>query len=405
MKHVIATIILTILFPQSSMAYVQITKIIVTGNHRTDPDIIRNYLYLREGDAISREELADRISRSERRLLDTRYFSSASVTTTYEDGEKVTVHVMVQEGFLWRFTAGTWFVQLGRDNLFGKGVNGSLYLSTKTQSLILDNPYFRGTPFLVRMRVNHLLASRDIVFVEPEEGFDYRRIGASFSIGYNFNPDLSIAFIAGVHTFNLEEKEFGTDALSFLNDNGICGRTKDTDLGASFLLDRRDNRLTPFDGYLFQGSIVFRDGAPGILFQALDYKRTGKRTYIFSRLSLTNFGNKLPYHLWQGLGGVWGLKFPNSGDLIGRSTVLASIEPRYRFLEIPFHDAFLEARIFLDAGAATLRVSELSFDRLISGYGAGLRLWIGYPYFQNAVAYYGIRRGEGEFFFRFGSSF
>ena len=405
MKQMILMIFPAIMLSLGGIDKVQITAIEVIGNHRTDAGIIRNYLYLHEGDELSMEALSEKAAESERRLLDTRYFSRARVTPEFEGDGTARVIVDVQEGFLWRFTAGTWFVQLGRDNLFGKGMNGSLYLSTKTQSLDLDNPYFRGTPFLVGVRVRHQVAGRDIVFVQPQEGFDYRSIGGSGHMGYNFNPDLSIAFVAGIYAFDLEEKTFGAAARPFLEENGVDGRTKDTNLGASFRYDRRDNRLTPLDGYLLQGSLVFRDGAAGTLLEALDYLKMGERASLFSRLRVTEFGNRLPYHLWQGLGGIGGLKFPGSGDLIGRSTVLIAIEPRYRFLEIRSHDAFLEARIFLDTGAALMRVNEISFDRLISGYGAGLRVWIGYPCFQNAVLYYGMRSGGGELFFRFGSSF
>ena len=90
---------------------------------------------------------------------------------------------------------------------------------------------------------------------------------------------------------------------------------------------------------------------------------------------------------------------------IGRTAVLVSIEPRIRFLEIPAFNAFFEARLYLDTGAAFRSADELAADRFLTGYGAGLRLWIGYPYFQNGVVYYGIRRGEGEWFLRLGSSF
>jgi outer membrane protein assembly factor BamA len=404
-ERAICIILFAALFPAASMADVRITAIEVTGNYRTDPGIIGNYLYLHEGDVMSREELAERVSRSETRLLNTRYFSTASVSTVFEDEVSVRINVSVKEGFLWRFNAGTWFIQLGRDNLFGKGLDGTLHLSKSTQSVILDNPYLGGTPFLWRMGITHQLTGRDIVYVEPEEDFDYERIGASWTIGYNFNPDLSVALNTGVHAFELEDKEFGTDALVFLRDNGVHGRTKDTFLGLSLRLDRRNDRLTPSDGFLTQGALEYRDGAPGVRFELLDYREMGTRAYLFSRLSLTSFGNHLPYHLWKGLGGIWGLKFPDSEDQIGRSTVLLSIEPRFRFLEIPSYNSFFEARVFLDTGAAVLKASDIAFDRLISGYGVGLRLWIGYPYYQNAVVYYGIRRGEGELFLRLGTSF
>ncbi len=405
MKLMSTIVLLAVTMSSAHGARVRVSEIVVSGNHRTDAGVIRNYLYLREGDVMSPEELDTRIARSRRRLLDTRYFSNARITATYLSGGDVRICVSIVEGFLWRLTAGTWYVQAGRDNLFGKGINGSLYISTKSQALTFDDPYFRGSPFLIRMQAIHLQAGRDIVYISPEEDFDYRKIGVAGSVGYNFNPDLSVALIAGVYEFKLEEGEFGPDAERFLEDNGVSGRTKDTDIGASVRLDRRNNRLTPTDGYSVQSALLFRDGAPGMTVNLLNYQELGSRAYFFSRLSLTSFGDDLPYHLWQGLGGITGLKFPGSEDLLGRSTVIISIEPRYRFMEIRKFNAFLEARLFFDTGTAVIHTGDITADRFVSGFGAGLRLWIGYPYFQNAVAYYGSRRGEGKFFFRFGSSF
>jgi hypothetical protein len=405
MNLVFAAVLFTALLPRTGDAPVRIAAVEVSGNRTTDSGIIKNYLYVREGDVLGMEELAERVVRSERRLLDTRYFSHVKISTHTLDAENIRVLVDVREGFLWRFTAGTWFIQIGRDNLFGKGVDGSLSLSKSAQSLSFDNPYFRGTPFLLRMQVTHALSGRDVVFVEPEEDFEYRRVGVSWSVGYNFNPDLAAALVAGVHSFELEEEEFNGNTFSFLKENGVYGRTRDTDLGLSFLLDRRDNRLVPSEGQLLQGAFLVRDGVGGITLQALEYLKTSRRTHAMLRLSMTSFGDGLPYHLWQGMGGIGGLKFPGAEDRIGRTTLLVSLEPRLRFLEIPRYDAFLELRAFIDAGAAVMEVSDISFDRLVSGYGLGLRLWIGYPYFQNAVAYYGFRSGQGKLFFRFGSSF
>jgi len=386
-------------------ASVRIASIEVTGNHRTDSDIIMNYLYFRQGDRMSRNELTERIKKSRTRLFNTRYFSNAEITIDSEEGDSVNINVTVEEGFLWRFNGGAWFVEFGRDNLFGKGLNGALYLSRKTQSVMLNNPYFKGSPFLLRIQSTHQIADRDIVFVHPEEAFDFERYGISGSIGYNFNPDISFTLTAGLYSFELKTEDISFDALTFLRHNGVYGRTRDTDLGLSFRVDRRGDRLIPSDGYFLNGGLMFRDGVPGLDFQLLDYLKTGKRTYLFTRLSLTSFGNHLPYHLWQGLGGIWGVKFPGSDDQIGRSTAIISIEPRFRFIEVPAYNAFLEARMFYDTGVAFLEAADFSFDRFVSGYGAGLRLWIGYPYFQNTILYYGVRNGEGEIFFRFGSSF
>lgn len=405
MVLVVAAILFAGLFPRGTGLLVHIAGVEVTGNRYTDASIIKNYLYMREGDVLGEKELPKRVAHSERRLLDTRYFSSVKISTRSTDHENVSVLVEVKEGFLWRLNAGLWFIQVGRDNLLGKGVDGSLYLSREAQAVILDNPYFRGTPFLVRMQVTHSLSGRDVVFVEPEEDFEYRRVGVSGSVGYNFNPDVSAALVAGVHSFELEDEDFGENTLSFLAANGVYGRTRDTDLGLSVSLDHRNNRLVPSEGLALQGALLLRDGVGGITLQALEYVKTSRRTYAFLRLSLSSFGDGLPYHLWQSLGGITGLKFPNSQDLIGRTTVLASIEPRFRFLDVQRYNAFLELRAFVDSGAALAELSDLAFEDLVSGYGLGLRLWVDYPYFQNAVAYLGFRSGETELFFRLGSSF
>jgi|GEM_PF-5963099 len=405
MRYFIAALAFLLLTAFPLSADVRIASIEVSGNHRTYTRIIMNYLYFDEGDMMSHEELEERIARSRTRLLNTRYFSSVEIKAVYEDADSININITIEEGFLWRLNGGTWFVQIGRDNLFGRGVNGALHLSRKTQSIILNSPYFRGSPFLVRAWATHQVVNRDIIFVDPEENFDYERYGISGSVGYNFNPDISFELNAAMYSFELEDKDFRAETLFFLGDNGVSGRTQDTDLGFSFRVDRRGDRLIPTDGYFLNGGIMLRDGVPGLNLQLLNYREMTEKTYLFSRFSLTSFGDQLPYHLWRSLGGIRGLKFPESGDQIGRSTLLLSIEPRYRFIEVPSYNSFLEARVFFDTGVAYLEAADFSFDRFVSGYGFGLRLWVGYPYYQNAVLYYGFRDGEGQVFFRFGSSF
>jgi outer membrane protein assembly factor BamA len=405
MVLLLVSVLFMAITPPPADSLVRIESVKVAGNSYTDTGIIMNYLYLDEGDVMSMEELSKRVLHSERRLLDTRYFSKVRISTQSPDAFNARINVQVKEGFLWRFNGGLWFLGVGRDNLFGKGFDGSFYVSTRAQSLSLDNSYFKGTPFLLRLQMAHIIAEREVVFVEPQEDFEYRRTGATVSAGYNFNPDLSVSLIAGMNSFGIEEERFNGNTLVFLGENGVLGRTRDTELGFSAAFDGRDKRLTPSEGVLVQGAFLVRDGVGGVTLQVLDYLKTSPRTYFLTRFFMTSFGDGLPYHLWQGMGGINGLKFPGTGDRIGRTTLLVSLEPRLRFLEVPRYDAFLELRAFIDTGAAIMEVSDITLDGLVSGYGLGLRLWIGYPFFQNAVAYYGTRSGEGELFFRVGSSF
>lgn len=394
-----------VILPRCLQAGLTVSTIEIRGNDYTDDGIIRNYLYFDEGDVIDEGQLDELLKKSSRRLLDTQYFSRTNVTAESSGHDSVRVNVQVKEGFLWRLTLGTWFVQAGRDNLFGKGLNGRIHAGLRSQAISFNNPYFKGSPFLLGAGVNHHISGRDIVFIDPEEDFEYERYGFRFSTGYNFNPDLSFALSTTIHSFDLRQKKFSPESQQFLNENGILGRTRDTDISLVGRYDRRDNRLTPSGGYLLSGTVSCRDGAPGVELQMIDYLAATSRAYLFLRLAWRSFHHALPYHLWPSLGGFRGLKFPGSGDEIGRTTVLMSIEPRYRFVYLPWYGSFLEARLFIDTGRAYPETGDFEFDGLVSGYGAGLRLWVGYPYFQNAVVYYGIRRGEGEFFFHFGSSF
>ncbi len=382
-----------------------VSGIEIRGNDYTDAGIIVNYLYVSEGDVLDDRRLDYLMRKSRRRLLDTQYFSRVSVASEPSGEDSVRVVVTVKEGFLWRVSLGFWFVGFGRDNLLGKGLNGSVHLSLDSQSLSFDNPYFRGTPFRLGAGVNHHISGHDIVPIDTSEDFEYERYGLMFSTGYNFNPDLSFTLSTSLHSFELFEEEFDGEARDFLGDHGVLGRTRDTDISLTGTYDNRNNRLTPSGGYLISGTYSHRSGAPGVGIQMLEYLPMTGRAYLFLRFAWRSFDDALPYHLWPGLGGFNGLKFPLEEDEIGRTTAFLSVEPRYRFLYLPWYDSFVEARLFFDTGSAYLETGDFSFDRFVGGYGAGLRLWIGYPYFQNALVYYGMRGGRGELFFHFGSSF
>jgi len=162
-----------------------IADVKIKGNTRTREKVIRRELVVRPGDVFSRAALL----RSQREVMSLGYFEDVQLSfqpagpagdldVTFEVKEKQVGTAVAGAGFS-SDVGLTGFVQLGHNNLFGKGQSVTLHLERGARrsnvEISFTEPWFRDTPTLLGVDVYKMSRERDI--------FDERRAGGAVRIG------------------------------------------------------------------------------------------------------------------------------------------------------------------------------------------------------------------------------
>lgn len=228
-----------------------IDRIVVTGNVRTNEDVIRRELLVYEGDAYNTYN----IKRSKQRITNLGFFKDVKVTEKPgESSDKVDLVVEVDEeestGELW--VAGGYSTAEGilgnvgikENNLMGRGQSVHLQttVSAKRQQIDLG---FMEPHFLNR----NISAGFDIFKLNSKQhfngSFESKSIGVNLKLGYDLTEYLNQSWIYGIHLDKIGDIK--GNASQFIKNQ--AGRVTSSSLTHKLNYDRRDDRFDPTSGY------------------------------------------------------------------------------------------------------------------------------------------------------------
>lgn len=236
-----------------------INRIIITGNVRTNEDVIRRELLVYEGDAYN----SYNIKRSKQRVTNLGFFKDVKVTERpSEASDKVDLMVEVEEeestGELW--VAGGYSTAEGilgnvgikENNLMGRGQSAHLQttISSKRQQIDLG---FMEPHFLNR----NIQAGFDIYKINSNQffnsSFQSKKTGLNLKIGYEFTEYLSQAW---TYTINYDSVgDIRANASLFIKNQ--TGKAITSAVTHKLNYDRRDDRFDPTAGYFLGMSNEF----------------------------------------------------------------------------------------------------------------------------------------------------
>ncbi len=176
---------LDIAFRISEGIRAHVSEVKISGNTRTREKVIRRELTVRPGDVFSRSSFL----RSQREIMALGFFEDVQIAFEPTGGEgDLDVTFDVKEKQVGTAVAGagfssdvglTGFVELGHNNLFGKGQSVTLRLERGSRrnnvEVSFTEPWFRDTPTLLGVDLFSMSRERDI--------FDEKRTGGAIRVG------------------------------------------------------------------------------------------------------------------------------------------------------------------------------------------------------------------------------
>lgn len=226
-----------------------VDKINITGNTRTEDEVIRREFRIDEGDAFNAAKL--RASRRNVENLD--YFSKVDIQTVPKDNNKADINVKVDEKSTGYFNVGVGYstvngalVRAGvvENNFQGKGqqlgVDVSVSQRAKEYDLSFTEPYFMG---------RRLSAGVDLFRTEEdyqdEGSYDSETTGGRLRWGWNYTDDLYQQFRYTLR----QDKIANVDDDSSVYIKQEEGSTTDSSIGQTLIYDKRDSAINPKEGY------------------------------------------------------------------------------------------------------------------------------------------------------------
>ena len=231
-------------------ARIFINQINITGNTRTYDEVIRREFRLNEGDAFN----AAKIRASRRNIENLNYFSNVNIhTSPTNDRNKADINVDVTEKSTGFFNVGIGYstvngalIRAGvtENNFRGKGqrlgVDVGVSQREQDYNISFTEPYFIGLP---------LSAGVDIYRTETdyqdESSYDQARTGGRIRFGWRYTDNLSQSLR---YTLQQEEIENVSKHSSIYIQNQE-GKYIDSSIGQTLAYDRRDNAISPTEGY------------------------------------------------------------------------------------------------------------------------------------------------------------
>jgi outer membrane protein insertion porin family len=378
----------------------RVGRILFSGLTTTNLSIVEREVQFRSGDRIDAVDLQE----TRRRLDATRFFDRVDITVQGTAGAPFRdVEISVQEAKPWRFEFGAGYateeglrgyVTLGNDNLFGSGHSASLTQRASEKGYRSEfqyrHPWLFGTPW----------QGEGVLFHERKDeiGFTTERSGGTFTaqrelLARLFRPDEPTDHpknLRGGLRYRLEQFR-RSDIDPELLAEGTTERDERVGSLMPFLsLELRDNPADPGSGSFHHISLEIGNVGLGgevnfTKFQLENAWFIGWPPPTVLAVS-TRLGLAAPYGGTEDLviedrfkaGGSTTLRgyrldrvgpVDSSNDPIGGDLrILLNLEWRFPIWR------FLGGVTFLDVGAVTPRVSDLSLSDFYPGAGAGLRI-------------------------------
>ncbi len=252
-KHTIALVFNVVEGPR-----VYIQRIAISGNTRTQDQVIRRQFTLAEGDAFS----AASIQQTQQRLKDLNYFGSVNITTAPGSApDRVIVNTNVTEKATGQLTLGGGYstdigallnVGLQENNIVGSGIDagitGVLAQRASELDLSVTNPYFLGRNLLAGIDAFVLTNNNETV-----SSYSENRVGFTTRLGYSFNDH-----VQQVWTYSLINRDI-VDVPTTASPYVIAaqGNSLLSQIGQTLTFDWRDSRIDPTKGFVVRGGTDF----------------------------------------------------------------------------------------------------------------------------------------------------
>ncbi|MFI3241278.1 MAG: outer membrane protein assembly factor BamA [Alphaproteobacteria bacterium] len=229
---------------------VVVNQINITGNSRTDDEVIRRQFRVAEGDAFNTVKLKE----SRKNIEGLNYFSKVDMQTEPVEGtNKANVNVDLQEKSTGYFNVGVGFSTIDglmlnggitENNFRGKGQQVSLNATTSDRtnsySLSFTEPYFLN---------RNLSAGIDLFnssySYEDEASYDTDTMGIGLRFGWRYTDELSQAFR---YTYR-ENKIDNVDDSASLYIKDEEGKSTASVIGQTLAIDKLDSRINPKEGF------------------------------------------------------------------------------------------------------------------------------------------------------------
>ena len=228
-----------------------VDRINITGNTRTEDEVIRREFRIDEGDAFN----AAKIRASRRNVENLNYFSKVDIQTepNPNDDSKADINVNVEEKSTCAFNVGVGYstvngalfrAGIAENNFQGKGqkLSADVAVSQRTSEydLSFTEPYFMG---------RRLSAGIDLFRTEEdyqdEGSYDSESTGGRLRLGWNYTDD----FAQYLRYTLKEDKISNVDRNASIYIKEEEGRYSNSSIGQTMVYDKRDSAINPKEGY------------------------------------------------------------------------------------------------------------------------------------------------------------
>lgn len=228
-----------------------VDRINITGNTRTEDEVIRREFRIDEGDAFN----AAKIRASRRNVENLNYFSKVDIQTepNPNDDSKADINVNVEEKSTGAFNVGVGYstvngalfrAGIAENNFQGKGqkLSADVAVSQRTSEydLSFTEPYFMG---------RRLSAGIDLFRTEEdyqdEGSYDSESTGGRLRLGWNYTDD----FAQYLRYTLKEDKISNVDRNASIYIKEEEGRYSNSSIGQTMVYDKRDSAVNPKEGY------------------------------------------------------------------------------------------------------------------------------------------------------------
>lgn len=241
---------LALTFTIKEGARVFVDKINITGNTRTDDDVIRREFRIAEGDAFN----ASKIRASRRNVENLDYFSKVDIQTVPSaDSNKADINVDVQEKSTGYFNVGVGYstvngalVRTGvtENNFQGRGQQLGLDIGVSQRAqdynINFTEPYFLGRRLSAGVDLFH--TSEDY---QDEGSYDSASTGGRLRLGWKYTDDLSQYVRYTLRRDKIED--VADDASIYIKEEE--GSYTGSIFGQTLVYDKRDSAINPKEGY------------------------------------------------------------------------------------------------------------------------------------------------------------
>lgn len=230
-----------------------VERINISGNIRTLDKVIRREFRLVEGDAFN----ASKLRRSKTRIQNLGFFEKVDIEQVPGSApDKTVINASVEEQPTGQISLGAGFssslgllgdIRLQERNFLGRGQNLSLKLQLAARGSQIDlgftEPYFLDREVSAGFDIFHF--TRDL---QDTSSFDLERTGFRLRSGYRISEDLSQSWR---YTFRISDvTDVDSTASSLIRAEE--GETTLSEVGHTITYDKRDNVITPGNGYMLK---------------------------------------------------------------------------------------------------------------------------------------------------------